>query len=59
MNIFEEVNKELDKLLEGDVVSFTDLKKAKEADKAILSEIKDTQTIYDEGLLKENENAED
>jgi hypothetical protein len=30
----------------------------KEADKAILSEIRDTQTIYDEGLLKENENAE-
>ena len=31
MNIFEEVNKELDKLLEGDVVSFTDFKRQKNA----------------------------
>ena len=33
MNIFEDLNKELDKFLEGEVVSFTDFKKQKYADR--------------------------
>lgn len=54
MNIFEEVNKELDKLLEGDVVSFTDLKKAKEADKAIEGASDEVVHITLEGINTQN-----
>jgi len=54
MNIFEDVNNKLEKLLEGDVVSFTDFKKAKEADKAIEGAADEVVHITLEGVNTQN-----
>jgi len=47
MNIFEEVNKELDKLLEGDVISFPS-KKADELTKDIFADVEQTKKELEE-----------
>ena len=54
MNIFEELNNKLEKLLEGDVVSFTDFKKAKEAEKALDGASEDVVHITLEGVNTQN-----
>lgn len=54
MNIFEELNNKLEKLLEGEVVSFTDFKKAKEADKAIEGASDEVVHITIEGVNTQN-----